>query len=419
MALCHLHNTGRQQLAFFMRKKKKQKKGLKHWIGKIHLWLGLSSGLIVLLLAVTGCLFVFSVEITNWLRSDEMYVKEVKKTRIAPSQLWKQTQEFIGPETQISNVHIYNDPEKSIVFHCYKASEGSVFYFANIDYYLSIYVDPYTGKVLGIYDEELDFFNIVKMLHWSLLLDTPIGQPITGWATFIFVVMLITGIILWWPKNKSARKQRFWFQWKDSTKWRRKNYDLHNIFGFYVASIALIVAFTGMVWAFTWFQSLVYVAGSLSITPPNIVTKTSEITKGDKDIAFDKACAMALEKHPDAAGAGLSYAVNPTDIISAYIPQHKDAYYVSHNMQFDQYTGELLLERNHDEKNFGEKLITANYDIHVGAILGLPGKIMAFFASLICAMLPVTGFLIWWGRTNKKAAKGKQPVTLKLKKAVS
>ena len=384
----------------------------------MHLWLGLSSGLIVLLLAVTGCLFVFSVEITNWLRSDEMYVSEVKEARIAPSQLWKQTQEFIGPDTQISNVHIYNDPEKSVVFHCFKANEGSFFYFGNIDYYLSVYVDPYTGKVLGIYDEELDFFNIVKMLHWSLLLDTPIGQPITGWATFIFVIMLITGIILWWPKNKAARKQRFWFQWKDSTKWRRKNYDMHNIFGFYVASVAIIVAFTGMVWAFTWFQSLVYVAGSLSITPPNIVTKTSEITKGNKDIAFDRACAIALEKHPDAAGVGLSYAENPTDIISAYIQQYKDAYYVSHNMQFDQYTGKLLLERNHDEKNFGEKLITANYDIHVGAILGLPGKIMAFIASFICAMLPVTGFMIWWGRTNKKSAKAK-PVALKLKKAVS
>lgn len=401
-----------------MGKKKKQKNGFKQWVGKAHLWLGLSSGLIVLLLAVTGCLFVFSVEITNWLRSDEMYVDEIKDTRIAPSKLWKQTQEFIGHETKISNINIYNDPEKSVVFHCFKAGEGSVFYFSNIDYYLSIYVDPYTGKVLGIYDEELDFFNIVKMLHWSLLLDTPIGQPITGWATFIFVVMLITGIILWWPKNKSARKQRLWFQWKDSTKWRRKNYDIHNIFGFYVASIAIIIAFTGMVWAFTWFQSLVYVAGSLSATPPDIVTKTSEVTNGDKDIAFDRACALALKKHPDAAGAGLSYAANPTAVISAYIQQYKDAYYVSHNMQFDQYTGELLLERNHDEKNFGEKLITANYDIHVGAILGLPGKIMAFIASLVCAMLPITGFLIWWGRTNKKSAKNK-PVVIQLKKAVS
>ena len=46
-----------------------------------------------------------------------------------------------------------------------------------------------------------------------------------------------------------------------------------------------------------------------------------------------------------------------------------------------------------------------NYDIHVGAVLGLPGKILAFFASLIAASLPVTGFVIWWGRRKKSKAK--------------
>jgi uncharacterized iron-regulated membrane protein len=45
-----------------------------------------------------------------------------------------------------------------------------------------------------------------------------------------------------------------------------------------------------------------------------------------------------------------------------------------------------------------------NYDIHVGAVLGLPGKIIAFCASLIAASLPITGFYIWWGRRKKKKA---------------
>jgi uncharacterized iron-regulated membrane protein len=48
-----------------------------------------------------------------------------------------------------------------------------------------------------------------------------------------------------------------------------------------------------------------------------------------------------------------------------------------------------------------------NYDIHTGAILGLPGKFLAFFASLICASLPVTGVYVWWGRKNKAKKKAK------------
>jgi uncharacterized iron-regulated membrane protein len=57
------------------------------------------------------------------------------------------------------------------------------------------------------------------------------------------------------------------------------------------------------------------------------------------------------------------------------------------------------------DKNFGEKTVGANYDIHVGSILGLPTKIIAFIVSLICASLPVTGFMIWWGRRKRKRRK--------------
>jgi uncharacterized iron-regulated membrane protein len=49
----------------------------------------------------------------------------------------------------------------------------------------------------------------------------------------------------------------------------------------------------------------------------------------------------------------------------------------------------------------GERLVEMNYDIHVGAIGGLTGKIIAFIASLVCASLPVTGFIIWWGKRRR------------------
>ncbi len=386
------------------KKKNKKKKGFKHWVGKIHLWLGLASGLMVLLLSVTGCIYVFSQEIVAWQRSGEMYVSEVKGEKLPVSTIWNKTLAAVGDTIALGDVHVYKDPKKSYEFHCYKASNNpdAIWYFDTIDYYYHIYVDPYTGEVLGIYDEKKDFFNIVKMLHWSLLFKTEIGQPIVGWSTFIFVVMLISGIILWWPKNKAARKQRFKFQWKPTTKWRRKNYDLHNILGFYIATVAIIIAFTGMVWAFTWFQAIVYVAGSQTTVPPEQIVKQSEATDGDTDKALDIASSYVQKNYSDADAFSIGKAEEKTGAINVYVQQYPGKYYVYHQLQFDQYTGKLLHARNHDEKNFGEKLITANYDIHVGAILGIPGKIIAFIASFICGMLPVTGFLIWWGRRNKK-----------------
>src|SRR5690606_33090151 len=74
-------------------------------------------------------------------------------------------------------------------------------------------------------------------------------------STLIFVVMLISGLVLWWPKKKKA-KQRFTIKW--NARWRRKNYDLHNVMGFYVMWIALVLALTGLIWGFQWFGVAVY-----------------------------------------------------------------------------------------------------------------------------------------------------------------
>jgi uncharacterized iron-regulated membrane protein len=82
---------------------------------------------------------------------------------------------------------------------------------------------------------------------------------------------------------------------------------------------------------------------------------------------------------------------------------------------FDQHTlkefkREGVYSIAYEEAGFGGKLRKMNYDIHVGSILGFPGKVMAFLASLIGASLPITGFLIWYGRKFKKKAVKKAPV---------
>ncbi len=77
------------------------------------------------------------------------------------------------------------------------------------------------------------------------------------------------------------------------------------------------------------------------------------------------------------------------------------SYHKNSSLIFDENSGELLHTHNHEDKDLGEKAIAANYDVHVGSILGLPTKIIAFIVSIICASLPVTGFLVWYGRRKK------------------
>src|SRR5690606_38131173 len=82
-------------------------------------------------------------------------------------------------------------------------------------------------------------------------------------------------------------------------------------------------------------------------------------------------------------------------------------FYNSHSYTFDQNRLELIPRNDpyaikYQQAGFGQKLRKMNYEIHIGTILGLPGKIAAFFASLIGARLPITGFLARWGKRNKK-----------------
>src|SRR5690606_36647497 len=69
---------------------------------------------------------------------------------------------------------------------------------------------------------------------------------------------------------------------------------------------------------------------------------------------------------------------------------------------FDKDTGNLLMEYGHDTIKGGEKMRSLNFDLHVGSIGGMFTRILAFLISLICASLPVTGFIIWYNKHKKR-----------------
>jgi hypothetical protein len=68
---------------------------------------------------------------------------------------------------------------------------------------------------------------------------------------------------------------------------------------------------------------------------------------------------------------------------------------------FDRNSGNLLMKYGSDDVKGGEKLRSMNYDLHTGAFAGLPTKVFAFFIALICASLPVTGFIVWNNKRKK------------------
>ncbi|MDR7129534.1 putative iron-regulated membrane protein [Algoriphagus sp. 4150] len=374
----------------------------KKYLRIAHLWLGLASGLVVFILGVTGCLYVFEEELRPIIYADHYRVQETKKEPLLVSDLLKTAESALGNKAPVSSIVVYNSKDRSYMFRSFadKPVENKLWYWEGIEDRQDAFVDPYTGEVLKIKNSEFEFFRVVMWFHWSLLLKTEIGQPIVGIATIVFVISLITGLVLWWPKNKSAAKQRFWFRWKAGTKWKRKNYDLHNILGYYMMVFALIISLTGLVWAFDWFENSV----SWIANGGRTIESVEEIISSDTaNFTSNRPVDLVFEQTQKLYPNAVRYLISlPKDSLSAQAVHIKfSSRFDDTTIYFDRYTGEQLKTIGWNDKNNGEKMNFLNYDIHLGSILGFPGKVLAFLASLVSASLPVTGFLIWWGRKKK------------------
>jgi uncharacterized iron-regulated membrane protein len=375
----------------------KRNRTFRYWIGQVHLWLGLASGLVVFIVSITGCIFVFQKEISDITYKKTFFIQPQQTATLPVGELKQKAQAALGQEHVIGNIIVFKEKKRAWEFMLYKSNSKAVTYFGAMEHFRSVFINPYTGAVTGFRDYKYDFFTIVKWIHWSLLLNTSYGQPIVGWSTFIFVVSLITGLVLWWPK-KASSKRSFAIRWK--ARFKKLNYDLHSVLGFYSLLLALLMGLTGMLWSFQWFQSAVYATAAGTTQKPAYFSAMSDTAAVAIKDPMEMAYRNTVQQLPSAERINLSPAYGKKGALFVFAYGGKETYYDHTSLQFDQYTGKLLYRRDAASKNPGERLIDMNFDIHVGAIAGIPGKIIAFIISLVCASLPVTGFCIW---RNKKA----------------
>lgn len=175
-----------------------------------------------------------------------------------------------------------------------------------------------------------------------------------------------------------------------------------------------MVALTGLVWAFEWFDKAVYFTATGG-EPPVVETPVlSDTTTSAVAQPLDRIVQDARQQSPNARELYVSLPTTRSEVVYTYARLGQQVNYKGVSNQYDQHTARRLTSKRFEDGNRGEKVRSLNYDLHVGSILGLPGKTLAFFASFICASLPITGFLIWLGRLEtgrrrdgKRKKKGK------------
>ncbi len=362
---------------------------LKKLAAKIHLCLGIPTGLVVFIIGITGAIYCFAPELQQ-LQSYRK-VKAESKSFLPPSQVLKISQEALPGKTI---QRIYYDARDKAVMTLFSKTDA---------YNYSVFINPYSGEVLKVRNNDRELLSVVLQIHRTLKI--PYGHEIIRWSTVIFLLMLITGVILWWPKNRRTAKHGFVIMWRASPK--RFNYDLHKVLGFYACWIAIFSALTGLMFAFESFASFTYsiTGASHSIVrkkPPVSDTtyrsETGGIDRVWKTVEPDlhKRYATAMFVLPATKEGPMLLRANPA----------KGTLYKTDFRYFDQYSGRefpgaYVWGRYKDAQTIADNIKRLNYDLHTGAIFGLPGRVALFFVALVVASLPLTGFYFWWGKQTK------------------
>jgi uncharacterized iron-regulated membrane protein len=361
----------------------------------LHLWLGLASGIVVIIVGLTGCILVFESEIED-LTLPYLHAENPGNAKMLPPSRLKAVVSQAIPGKRIYSVWYHGANHTAHV---------------SLDSDSTVYVNPYNGKIVAMIDGE-DFFHFILDGHVGLWIEGEVGHTIVSSATLIFFILLLTGIVLWWPKkwNKTGRDKSF--KIKRKAKLRRVNYDLHNVLGFYSLVIALILSVTGLIMGFAWFSKGFYWVTSGGMQPAAHVRSFSDTTKINEVAGFenvDKAWRMGVEKIGvyEKEAIIVSFPEKGKDPISLCLDMYNGSWrYVN----LDQHTLKELpsTDTQIDKLGVAQWLRRTNYALHVGTIGGLTTKILYFITSLICTSLPVTGFYVWWNKRSKSQVKKKK-----------
>ncbi|MBD1431800.1 PepSY domain-containing protein [Sphingobacterium sp. DN00404] len=386
-------------------KRKKEKKALFRKINDwLHLWLGLVSGIIVFIISITGCFYAFQQEIKDMMEPWR-FVEQ-------------QAEQFVPPSRLLDTAAVYMPGQRPTgLTYGHRGEAAAAGYIGMTDgkaTFSVVFMNPYTGEFIKKQTprggDEFNFFNFILDGHQALWLPSEIGKPIVGIATLVFVVLLVTGIVMWWPKRWSKANRDKSFKIKLKGSFKRVNYDLHNVLGFYSLIFAFVLAITGLVWSFAWVDKAVYFVFSGGDIKqghhhPHSDPSNKDLLWKDALSPLDKAWYKTLETADDINGMYMTpYPADDDDPIDITVYHLIGQWYDHSEYFYDRYTlAPLEMDGSKfREASFADQLSMMNYDIHVGSIGGLPGKVFAFLISLICASLPITGFLVWWNKRKKK-----------------
>lgn len=393
---------------------------------KIHLWLSVPFGLIITLVCFSGAMLVFENEANEWFRRDLYYVETVKESPLPMDKLLEKVATTLPDSVAVTGVSISSDPGRAYQVSLSKPRRAS------------LYVDQYTGEVKGKSERSGFFMFMFRMHRWLLDSMNPgnegifWGKMIVGVSTLLLVFVLISGIVIWWPRTRKALKNSLKIT---ATKgWRRFWYDLHVAGGMYALIFLLAMALTGLTWSFPWYRTAFYKVFGVEVQQRAAQghEQKSDAQKRDTKLAAHREKKREgndvrkgeRSRRPENNHSDMYLVTSPFvywqeiyDKLRRQNPEYKQISISSGtaSVSFNCFGNQRASDRysfNTDNGEFTETSLYQHqdksgkirgwiYSVHVGNWGGMFTRILTFIAALLGAALPLTGYYLWIKRLIK------------------
>jgi sulfite reductase (NADPH) flavoprotein alpha-component len=382
---------------------------------QIHWFVGITAGVVLGLVGITGAMLSFEHEIQDWLNEDVRTVQaQPGPTLTVPDLLARLHAQ--SPERRILSIQI--DPSEPT--HAARVT------FASPPTAQSTtpagppgrprgdvrYVNPYTGQVNANPGKRgEDFFRGVMQLHrwltWKDLGNQAIGKQIVGAATALCLYLALSGLYLRWPAKGAT--WRTWLKPSFRLRGRAFLWNLHAVIGTWVLVFYLLMAATGLQWSYEWYRKGLY---SLAGVPVPSRPNRSSDSRGPNQAPalhpnIDRAWGTFINE-TQAGGLNLvtlnlpSTSSEPLEV--RYLPRDYSHPRATNTIALDLATGSVLKHERYADKTTGGKFVASIFPLHSGSFFGLPGTVLYMLTSLLMPVFTVTGWLLYLRRRRAKAS---------------
>lgn len=354
----------------------------------LHSWLGLLTGVFLLLLGLSGSVLVFRHELDQLANQSLLTVRPTGPT-VPPGTLARCYQTIVGRYPRLDGIAWLNPgagPTDAYNFRLYLNDERLFTYDLGL-----ISLDPYTGAILRdgkSADFMPSFIEWLLQFHFSFQLGVP-GAALTALFGLTMLGSLLTGAVIY---RKMIGKVLTFRARINRKNWRTISSDLHRIVGVWSLLLNAVIFFTGF-----WMNLFAFKAKSWQTE--TLPTRPNTLMAIPADSLYRK----ALQQIPDLQP---TYAYLPTQPerkfrVNGPLRNQWVLWGTGNTVNLDQQTGAITQVRRLSELPFGERLEATFFPLHVGNYGGWPIKLLYVLIGLSPGLLSITGFLLWWRRARK------------------